>query len=133
MFCAVQRGPWTASRLANGVQLCTAAGAQPSSAMTASRGKAMYSMSAWVTIVSVHSGASTPSTADSGTPLMNMPGSQLYAVLTSMYPAQFWPNLVFFVYFMSRYALLAGDITRRVPFAAAAATAGALVVVSQYW
>jgi hypothetical protein len=40
---------------------------------------------------------------------------------------------VFASYFMSRYALLAGDMTTLVPRAAAAATVGFVVAVSQYW
>src|SRR5689334_15020519 len=88
-------------------------------------------MSAEGTIVSVHSGASTPATADSGTFDRYAPGFQPYAVFTSTRPAQVWPSLVLRVYFMSRYAWLAGDMTTLVPCAAALATVALLVVVSQ--
>src|SRR2546423_11266251 len=88
-------------------------------------------MSAEVTIVSVHSGASTPATEDSPTPDRYAPGFQPYAVLTSTRPAQVWPSLVCRLYFMSRYAWLAGDMTTLVPFATADASGALLVVVSQ--
>ena len=72
----VQRGAWLPSRTLNWSQLCVDHGDQPSSAIAESRGNAMNSMSREVTIVSVHSGASTPRTADSGTPLRCVPGFQ---------------------------------------------------------
>src|SRR5205814_1521301 len=90
-------------------------------------------MSADVTMVSVHSGASTPRTGDSPTPDTYAPGFQPYAVFTSMSPAQVCPSLVRRVYFMSRYAWFAGDITTVVPFATAAASGAFDVVVSQNW
>src|SRR5947207_4987573 len=127
----VHRGPWAPNRLRNAVQLCVDAGDQPSSAIAASRGNAMNSMFADVRIVSVHSGASTPSTAGSDTPTRYEPGFQPYASFTSMRPAQSCPSGVLSVYFMSRYALLAGESTSLVPFFVAAATAGLLLSVSQ--
>src|SRR5260221_3937129 len=89
-------------------------------------------MSAEVTIVSVHRGASTPATDVSPTPVSSVPGFQSYALLTSISPAHVWPSLVLRVYFMSRYARLAGDMMIFVPEAAAAATAEFDVVVPQY-
>src|SRR5437763_16862230 len=88
-------------------------------------------MSADVTIVSVHSGASTPATEDSPTPDRYAPGFQPYAVLTSTRPAQVWPGLVCRLYSMCRYAWLAGDMTTFVPLAAAEARAAFEVVVCQ--
>src|SRR6478609_4238953 len=132
MFWAAHRGACAPRRLLNAVQLWVEVGDQASSAIAGNRGNAMYSMSPTVTMVSVHSGASGPRTDDALTFLMNVPGSQPYASFTSIRPAQSWPSLVFDVYFMSRYALFAGDITSFVPWAAAAATSGAVRVVSQY-
>ena len=61
-------GACAASRSRKPAQSWVAAGDQPSSAMAGSRGKVMNSMSAIEVTVSVHSGASTPSTAAAGTP-----------------------------------------------------------------
>src|SRR5262245_1088635 len=97
--------------------------------MAGRRGNVMKSMSAVVRIVSVHSGASTPSTLASPTPDRYAPGFHPYAVSTSMSPAHVCPSLFLRTYFMSRYALLAGDMTIFVPLAAAAATALLVVVV----
>src|SRR5438034_9656932 len=105
----VHRGPWAPNRLRNAVQLCVDAGDQPSSAIAASRGNAMNSMFADVRIVSVHSGASTPSTAGSDTPTRYEPGFQPYASFTSMRPAQSCPSGVLSADFIARYALLARD------------------------
>src|SRR2546421_3984117 len=131
MPASFQRGPCAASRSLNAPHAWVDCGDQPSSAMAGSRGKAMNSMFAEVRIVSVHSGASTPRTADEGTPDRYAPGFQPYAFFTSVSPAQSWPSGVCAVYFMSRYAWLAGDSTSFVPCCAAAATAASLVVVSQ--
>src|SRR5436853_527912 len=90
-------------------------------------------MSADVAMVSVHNGASTPATEASPMPDTYAPGFQPYAALTSMRPAQVWPSLVFLVYFMSRYAWLAGDMTTVVPLATAAARGALVVVVPQNW
>src|SRR5438270_608639 len=74
MPAAFQRGPCAASRSLNAPHAWVDCGDQPSSAMAGSRGKAMNSMFAEVRIVSVHSGASTPRTADEGTPDRYAPG-----------------------------------------------------------
>src|SRR5437763_14978760 len=131
MPAAFQRGPCDASRWRNAPHEWVDCGDQPSSAMAGSRGNAMNSMSADVRMVSVHSGASTPRTADAGTPDTYAPGFQPYAFFTSVSPAQSCPSGVCALYFMSRYAWLAGDSTSLVPCFAAAATAGLVVVVSQ--
>src|SRR5690349_2101826 len=88
-------------------------------------------MSAEVRIVSVHKGASTPSTDASPTPARYAPGFQPQAVSTSMSPAQVCPSFCLRTDFMSRYAWLAGDMTTFVPLATADATAVSLVVVPQ--
>src|SRR5947207_15524433 len=127
----VHRGPWAPNRLRNAVQLCVDAGDQPSSAIAASRGNAMNSMFADVRIVSVHSGASTPSTAGSDTPTRYEPGFQPYASFTSMRPAQSCPSGVLSVYLMYRYALLGGDSSSLRPHFLAAPPAGLFLAVAR--
>ncbi|PPA57620.1 hypothetical protein BAW75_04415 [Micromonospora chalcea] len=101
-----------------------ARGDQPSSATAGRRGKSMYSTSARVLTDSVHSGASTPSTASAGTPRTWVPGSHSYARRTSMRPAQSCPIGVSGAYFMSRYAWLAGERISRAPRRTASAVSG---------
>src|SRR3954467_4212650 len=88
-------------------------------------------MSAGVTTVSVHSGDSTPRTADSATPDRYAPGFQLYESCTSMYPAHDRPIGVELLYFMSRYALFAGDRITLLPRETAADTPASDVDVPQ--
>src|SRR3954452_11055376 len=88
-------------------------------------------MSAGVTTVSVHNGDSTPRTADSLTPDRYEPGFQLYASCTSMYPAHDRPIGVELLYFMSRYALFAGDRITLLPRETAVDTPESDVVVPQ--
>src|SRR6185312_6973391 len=133
MPITVHRGPWAPNRTRKAFQSCVDHGDQPSSAIAGSRGNAMNSMLSSVTMVSVQSGASTPRTAEADTPLRYAPGSQPYAVCTSISPAQVRPSGVWLVYFMSRYALLAGDMTTLAPSETALLTMASVVVRPQYW
>src|SRR6266508_3836184 len=133
MPMTVHRGPCAPRRSLNVSQLCVDQGDQPSSAMAGRRGKAMNSMLSSVTIVSVHSGASTPRIAEAGMSVRYAPGFQPYAVCTSMKPAQLRPSGVWLLYFMSRYALLAGDMTTLAPRETAVLTSESDVVRPQYW
>src|SRR3954464_7542912 len=88
-------------------------------------------MSEGVTTVSDHSGDSTPRTADSPTPDRYAPGFQPYASWTSMSPAHDRPMGVELLYFMSRYALFAGDRITLLPRETAVDTPASDVEVPQ--
>src|SRR5262245_3197658 len=126
-------GPWAARRVRNDGQSCVDHGDQPSSAMAGSRGNAMNSMWSLISSVSDHSGASTPRTAASGRSSTYAPGFQSYASSTSVKPAHDRPSGVFSSYFMSRYALFAGDSRILLPAAAAPVTRSLVVSVPQNW
>src|SRR3569833_1291527 len=88
-------------------------------------------MSEGVATVADHSGDSTPRTADSPTPDRYAPGFQPYASWTSMYPAHDRPIGLELLYFMSRYALFAGDRITLLPRETAADTPASDVDVPQ--
>src|ERR1044072_9059255 len=88
-------------------------------------------MSAGFVTVSAHSGDSTPRTADSPTHDIYDPGFQPYASWTSMYPAHDRPIGLELLYFMSRYALFAGDRITLLPRETAADTPASDVDVPQ--
>src|SRR5689334_2706755 len=90
-------------------QLRADAGLHPTSAIAGRRGTIMYCAAVMFFTVSLQSGASTPTTEVSGTPCRYVTGSQSYDVRRSTKPAQSSPSSVAGVYFISRYALEAGD------------------------
>src|SRR5947207_15686271 len=90
-------------------QLRTDAGLHPSSAIAGKRGTIMYCAAVMFLTVSLHSGASTPTTDCSGTPCRYVTGSQSYDVLRSTNPAQSRPSSVDGVCYLSSYAHAPGE------------------------
>jgi hypothetical protein len=129
MPSSFQRGACAAIRCRKLSQLRCDADVHPSSARAGSRGSTMYIAEPMLCTVSLQRGPSTPRICCSGTPFMYVAGSHSYAVRSSINAAQVSPSSVFLSYFMSRYVLVAGDITTLAP----CCTAGGTVSLFHCW